>query len=79
MNRLEFAVEYSFDAETGSVVAIVPHLNYVSSFGRDFAEAEHNVIEAVLAYLEALKKDGLPLPQSHPVTTGTVLVIELVT
>ncbi len=79
MNRLELSVEYSFDFETGSVVAIVPELNYISSFGKDFTEAESNVIEAVLAYLEALEKDGLLLPQTKPVNRGTVLIIELVT
>ena len=36
MNRLEFRVEYSFDVESGAVIA-TPVLNYVSSFGKDFA------------------------------------------
>ncbi|MEA5534907.1 type II toxin-antitoxin system HicB family antitoxin [Crocosphaera sp. XPORK-15E] len=62
MKRLEFPVEYSFDVETNSVVATVPDLNYISSFGKDFAEAEQNVSEAILTYLEALKMDGLPIP-----------------
>lgn len=59
MNRLEFPVEYSFDVETNSVIATVPDLNYISSFGKDFTEAENNITEAVLAYLEALKSDRL--------------------
>jgi predicted RNase H-like HicB family nuclease len=54
MNPLELAVEYNFDFETGTVMAIVPELNYISSFGKDFTEAETNIIEAVLAYLEVL-------------------------
>ncbi|MEA5508924.1 type II toxin-antitoxin system HicB family antitoxin [Crocosphaera sp. UHCC 0190] len=78
MNRLEFPVEYSFDVETNSVIATVPDLNYISSFGKDFTEAEQNVIEAVLAYLEALKMDGLPIPSCPKKSTGTVLLIELV-
>jgi predicted RNase H-like HicB family nuclease len=78
MKRLEFTVEYSFDVETNSVVATVPELNYISSFGKDFAEAEKNVIEAVLAYLEALKMDDLPIPNFPRKSTGTVLLIELV-
>ena len=78
MNRLEFPVEYSFDLDSNSVIATVPDLNYVSSFGKDFAEAEQNVIEAVLAYLEALKKDNLPLPATPTKSSGTMLVIELV-
>lgn len=64
MKRLEFPVEYSFDVETNSVVATVPDLNYISSFGKDFAEAERNVSEAILAYLEALKMDGLTIKLS---------------
>ncbi|MDJ0601517.1 MAG: type II toxin-antitoxin system HicB family antitoxin [Crocosphaera sp.] len=78
MNRFEFSIEYSFDSETNSVIATVPDLNYISSFGKDFAEAEKNVTEAVLAYLEALKIDGLPLPISAKKSTGTMLVVELV-
>lgn len=76
MKRLEFRVEYSFDVESGVIIATVPELNYVSSFGKDFAEAESNVMEAALAYLEALQKDGLPLPEVKP-STGTVLVVDL--
>lgn len=77
MKRLEFRIEYSFDVESGVVIATMPELNHVSSFGKDFAEAESNVMEAVLAYLEALQQDGLPLPEPTP-ATGTVLVVDLV-
>lgn len=76
MKRLEFPIEYSFDAESNVVIATVPELNWVSSFGKDFAEAESNVMEAVLAYLEALQIDGLPLPEPRK-TTGTLLVVDL--
>jgi predicted RNase H-like HicB family nuclease len=77
--RLEFPVEYSFDPEDQVIIATVPSLNHISSFGKDFVEAENNIIEAVLAYLESLQKDKLPLPESHHSTTGTILAIELVT
>jgi predicted RNase H-like HicB family nuclease len=50
----EYRVIYEFDQETGQVMATVPELNYVSSFGADFAEAERNIMEAVAAYLETL-------------------------
>ena len=76
IKRLEFQIEYSFEAESNAVIATVPELNWVSSFGKDFAEAETNVIEAVLAYLEALQINGLPLPEPRK-TTGTVLVVDL--
>ncbi len=73
MNRLEFPVEYSFDIDSNSVIATVPDLNYVSSFGKDFAEAEQNIIEAVLAYLEALKKDNSPCPETPRKSSGTMI------
>jgi predicted RNase H-like HicB family nuclease len=75
MKRLEFKVEYSFDKETGMVTATVPELNYVSSFGETFEEAELNISEAVLAYLEALQRDNQPLPVSQ-LTSGTILALE---
>ena len=54
----EYRVIYQFDRETGQVMAAVPELNYVSSFGADFAEAEQNIMEAVAAYLETLLAEG---------------------
>jgi predicted RNase H-like HicB family nuclease len=78
MSRFEFPVEYSFDIETKSVIATVPELNYISSFGKDFAEAEKNIIEAVLGYLEVLKMDDLPQPICQKTTNKTMLVIEMV-
>ena len=56
MHRLEFPVEYTYDSESGVFVATLPELGYVSSFGKTFAEAERNVTEAALAYLEALSE-----------------------
>jgi predicted RNase H-like HicB family nuclease len=76
MDRLEFPVEYSFDIDSKMVIATIPQLNYISSFGKDFAEAETNITEAVLAYLEALEKDGLPQPKIEK-NQGTVLIVEL--
>lgn len=74
MNRLEFTVEYSFDRETHSVIATVPDLNHLSSFGKDFTEAENNITEAVLVYLETLKIDNLPLPNPPQKVTRTLTV-----
>ena len=77
MDRLEFPVEYSFDSDSNMVIATIPQLNYISSFGQDFSEAEKNVTEAVLAYLETLEKRGLPIPSIEK-NSGTFLIIELV-
>ncbi len=53
-NELEYKIEYEVDTETGQVVATIPELNHLSSFGDTFAEAEAHVREAVLGYLEVL-------------------------
>jgi predicted RNase H-like HicB family nuclease len=53
-----YRVIYEFDAETGQVTATIPELNHVSSYGRDFEEAERAIKEAAVAYLEALVKEG---------------------
>lgn len=57
-----FKIEYEVDKKSGRVVATIPELNHVSSFGDTFAEAEANVKEAALTYLEVLQKDGEPIP-----------------
>ncbi len=69
----EYRVIYEFDQETGQVMATVPELNYVSSFGADFAKAEQNIMEAVAAYLEALLAEGQSLPRSGEEREGTFL------
>lgn len=69
----EYRVIYQFDQETGQVMAAVPEVNYVSSFGADFADAEQNIMEAVAAYLEALLAEGQLLPRSVREREGTGL------
>jgi predicted RNase H-like HicB family nuclease len=69
----EYRVIYEFDQETGQVMATVPELNYISSFGADFVEAEQNIMEAVAAYLETLLAEGQLLPRSVREREGTFL------
>ncbi len=52
VNEFTYKIEYGVDKETGQVTATIPELNHVSSFGESFAEAETNVREAALGYLE---------------------------
>jgi len=52
-----YKIEYAFDKETGKVTATIPELNHVSSYGDTFEEAEKNIREAALCYLEALEKE----------------------
>ncbi len=68
-----FRVEYEFDKETGQVVAFVPELNHLSSFGSSFPEAEANIKEAILGYLEVLVKEHKKIPKSVFKTEGTYL------
>ena len=50
-----YRIEYETDKETGQVVASIPELNHISSFGESFAEAESNVREAAIGYQVARK------------------------
>ncbi len=61
-NQFEYKIEYEVEKETGEVTATIPELNHVSSFGSTFAEAEANVKEAALGYLETLLKDSKEIP-----------------
>lgn len=70
-----YRVIYEFDAETGQVTATMPELNYVSSYGRDFEEAERAIKEAAVAYLEALAKEGESPPPEPTGEEGTFLRI----
>jgi predicted RNase H-like HicB family nuclease len=48
--------------EKDDFIAVVPDLNYTSSFGSSFEEAYNNIKEAAKLYAEDLKK--LPKPRS---------------
>lgn len=70
-----YKVAYEVDTETGAVTATVPELNNVSSFGATFAEAEANVREAALGYLEVLARDRKDIPEPAFHTDGTYLQV----
>lgn len=73
--ELEYRIEYEVDKETGHVVATIPELNHVSSFGSTFAEAESNVREAALGYCEVLIRENREIPSPSFHTEGTYLKI----
>ena len=73
IKEFEYKIEYSVDSENGQVIATVPELNHTSSFGDSFAEAEANVREAILGYLEVLKENGGEIPEPAFHTEGTYL------
>lgn len=74
-NKVEYKIEYEADKETGQVTATIPELNHISSFGDSFAEAEANVREAALGYLEVLMKENREIPKSVFRTDGTYIKI----
>ena len=49
-NEFNYKIEYELDKKSDQVVATIPELNHISSFGESFAEAEANVREAALGY-----------------------------
>lgn len=65
MEKREFSykIEYEIDKETAQVVATIPELNHVSSFGDSFAEVEANVREAASGYVEVLLKRHQDVPK----------------
>jgi predicted RNase H-like HicB family nuclease len=71
--ELEYKVEYDVDKETGRVTATIPELGHVSSFGDTFAEAEINIREAALGYMEAIAKNNHDIPKPAFHTPGTYL------
>ena len=75
--EFSYKIEYEADQETGQVVATIPELNHVSSFGDTFAEAEANVREAALGYLEVLVKERKEIPKPAFHTEGTYLKLLL--
>jgi predicted RNase H-like HicB family nuclease len=73
----EYKIEYNFDPETRFIAAVVPALNYISSFGATFAEAEKHITEAIEAYLEALIKENAIIPKETFLTSGTFVKISM--
>ena len=72
---LQYRIEYEVDKETKQVVATIPELNHISSFGDSFAEAEASVREAALGYLEMLCREHRRIPKPAFKTEGTYLKI----
>lgn len=74
-NNVEYKIEYGVDRDTNQVTATIPELNHLSSFGSSFAEAEANVREAALGYMEVLTQENREIPKPAFHTEGTYLKI----
>ncbi|MBE3563922.1 MAG: type II toxin-antitoxin system HicB family antitoxin [Hydrogenibacillus schlegelii] len=62
MNLLRFKVLVEWDPEGQVWVTYVPDLNWLSTYGDTREEAMERTREAILGYLGAAEKEGLPLP-----------------
>ena len=72
----EYKVIYSFDKETGQVCAVVPALNHLSDYGKNFKEAERNISRAVGLYLSYLLEKKQQVPKEHA-RKGTFIRLQL--
>lgn len=63
MTKQHFQVLLEWDSEADAWVTYVPALNGLSTFGDTREEALANTQEAILGYLEAAEKEGIPLPE----------------
>jgi predicted RNase H-like HicB family nuclease len=56
-----FRTLLEWDPDARAWVSYVPALNHLSTFGDTREEALANTREAILGYLEAAEKEGIPL------------------
>lgn len=60
-----FKVLVEWDPGDRVWVTYVPDLDWLSTYGDTREEALERTREAILGYLEAAQKEGLPLPATH--------------
>jgi predicted RNase H-like HicB family nuclease len=65
MAARRFQVEIEWDRDDEVWVTYVPALGHLSTYGDTREEALAQTREAVLGYLEAASKEGLPLPDEQ--------------
>jgi len=62
MAKHTFQVVLEWDSQSKAWVTYVPTLDFLSTFGQSREEALENTREAIIGYLEAAAKDGIPVP-----------------
>jgi len=63
MAMLHYPIVLERDSEAGAWVTYVPTLNGLSTYGETKEEALANTREAIIGYLEAAEKEGIPIPE----------------
>lgn len=66
MSMRQFSVVVEWDSEDEVWVTHVPALDHLSTYGHTREAALESTREAIVGYLEAAAKDGIPLPRSGP-------------
>jgi len=74
---LHFKVILEFDAEDQAWVTYVPSLDYLSTYGETRDEALQNTREAIIGYLEAAEKAGIPIPAANRPTEVVELEVAI--
>jgi len=73
---LHYQIKFSYDPDRGVFSALIPALGNLLATGETFAEAEANIRDAALQYLEAMHLDDMPLPlQEHDLEEGIYIRI----
>ncbi len=67
MNIRRFKVLLEWDEAEGVWVTHVPVLDHISTYGETREQTLANTREAILGFLEAAAKEGLPVPQGEPI------------
>jgi predicted RNase H-like HicB family nuclease len=62
MTKRQFRVLVDWDPEAQAWVTLVPGLDDLSTFGETREEALAHTREAILGYLEAARREGIPIP-----------------
>lgn len=60
MRKYNVLIEWNPDEKVW--VTYVPSLNYLSTFGETREEALEMTRDAIIGYLEAAEKEGIPIP-----------------
>ena len=61
-----FQVVLDWDSQESVSVTYVPTLDFLSTYGQSKEEAIRNTREAIVGYIEAAAKEGLPVPSGSP-------------
>lgn len=77
MSTQQFSVVVEWDSDAEMWVTHVPALDHLSTYGPTREAALKSTQEAIVGYLEAAAKDGIPVPRSGPEPSIVELEVSL--